>query len=130
MGKVVADEDVVGGGLFAELAEHAHDLAAVEGGVIDDVELELPAEDGPVDGVEVEGEVGFGEGGNVGVQTLPDFGPALLQMAQVGLRWSGRVEFWVGEFGERDQRTLAELTEPEVLRIVDMAQRSRDADVG
>ena len=130
VGEVVADEDVVGGGLLAELAEHAHDLAAMEGGVIDDMEQEFPAGDGPVDGVEFEGEVGFGEGGNVGVQALPYFGPALLQVGQVGLRWSGRVDFWVGEFGERDERTLAELAEPEVLRIVDMAERSGDAGVG
>jgi hypothetical protein len=102
----------------------------MEGGVIDDVEQEFPAGDGPVDSVEIVGEVGFGEGGNVGVQALPYFGPALLQVGQVGLRWSGRVEARVGEFGKRDECTCAELAEPEVLRIVDMAQRSGDAGVG
>ena len=107
MGEVVADEDVVGGGLLAELAEHAHDLAAMEGGVIHDMEQEFPAGDGPVGGVEFEGEVGFGEGGNVGVQALPYFRPVVLQVGQVGLRRSGRVESRVGEFRERDELALA-----------------------
>ena len=80
---MVADEDVVGGGLLAELAEHAHDLAAMEGGVIDDMEQELPAGDGPVDGVEFQGEVGFREGLNIGCADLPT------PRASVAAGWSG-----------------------------------------
>ena len=49
---MVADKDVVGGRLLAELAQHAHDLAAMESGVIDDMEQELPARDAPVNRVE------------------------------------------------------------------------------
>ena len=127
---MVPNKDVVGRGLLAELAQHAHDLATMERGVIDDMEQELPARDRPVNPAEFQPEFDFREGFNRVVQALPHLGPALLQMVQVRLRRSGRKASRVSEFGEWDQLTLAKLAEPEALRIVDMAQRTRDANVG
>lgn len=117
---MVADKDVVGGRLLAELAQHAHDLAAMERGVIDDMEQELPAWDGPVNRVEFECKFGFRESFNIIVQAFPHLAPALLQIVQVRLRRGGGKASRVSEFGEREQLTLAKLAEPETLRIVDM----------
>jgi len=127
---MVADKDVVGGRLLAELAQHAHDLAAMESGVIDDMEQELPARDAPVNRVEFQRKFGFWEDFNIVMKAFPHLAPALLQIVQVRLRRGGRKASRVREFGEWDQLTLAKLAEPEALRIVDMAQRSRDANVG
>src|SRR5580704_813566 len=102
----------------------------MERGVIDDMEQELPAGDGPIDRVEFQPKFGFREGFDIVVQSFPHLAPALLQIVQVRLRRGGRKASRVGEFGERNQLTLAKLVEPEALRIVDMAQRSRDANVG
>ncbi len=87
---MVANKDVVGGRLLAELAQHTHDLAPMERGVIDDVEQELPARDGLVDRVEFQRKFGFREGFNIVVQAFPHLAPALLQIVQVRLRRGGR----------------------------------------
>ena len=127
---MVANKDVVGGRLLAKLAQHAHHLAAMERGVIDDMEQELPAGDCPVDRVEFQRKFGFREGFHMVVQAFPQLAPALLQTVQVRLRRRVGKASRVSEFGEREQLTLAKLAEPEALRIVVMAQRSRDANVG
>jgi len=69
--------------LLAELAQHAHDLPAMERGVIDDMKQELPAGDGPVDRMEFQRKFGFPEGFNIAMQAIPHLAPALLQIVQV-----------------------------------------------
>ena len=95
--------------------------------MIDDMKQKFPAGDGPIPCVEFQRKFGFREGFNVVVQAFPHFAPALLQIVQVEFWWGGRKAFRVREFGEREQLPVAKLGEPDALRIVDMAQRSRDA---
>lgn len=116
-------EQVGGGRDVTELAKHGHDLAAVEGGVVDDVEENLPPGEGegiPVKaaGGEFAVEVGFGSG--VGFETVEDGGPVLFELIERG---SG------SGIGKVDLAAF-ETAEPGSIGVVDMLESSQDGGVG
>jgi hypothetical protein len=116
-------EQVGGGRDVTELAKHGHDLAAVKGGVVDDVEENLPPGDGEGVTVEAAGgefavEVGFG--GGVGFETVEDGGPVLFELIERG---SG------GGIGEVDLAAF-ETAEPSSICVVDMLESGQDGGVG
>jgi len=116
-------EKVGSRGDAAELAEHGHDLAPVQGSVVDEVEDHLPSGDGEGVSVETPGgevavEVGFGV--DVDFEGV-DYGrPVLFELFEVGAG-SG--------VGEVDNAAF-EAGEPNSISVVDMLQGGENGGVG
>lgn len=106
-------EQVGGGRNLVELAEHGHDLAAVKGGVIDDVEEDFPAGAGEGSAVEAGGdEVRFEVRGgfDVGAEAGDDGGPSFFESDKGGAGFGvGEGDLLTGESGE-----------PSSISVVDM----------
>lgn len=69
--EAMVSKQVCAGRLMAELAEHSHDLAAVERGVIGDVQNEFPAWNPMAHGLKLRIEIGFLHSRKVLPEALP-----------------------------------------------------------
>ena len=115
-------EEVGGRRDLSELAEHGHDLAAMEGGMVDDMEDDFPT--GASEGGAVEaggGEVGFevGGGGDVGSEGGDDGGPSFFEIVE------GGAGVGVGE----GNGLSGEPSEPSSIGVVDVLERCEDGGV-
>jgi hypothetical protein len=115
------------GGLDAESAEHSDDLAAMERGMVDGMENDLPARDAEVspighDGGEFGGQVGVGGGFEPLPVALPEFGPRLDEEFEGVLR--------SGAGRQRLSAALDDAAEPDALAVVDVAEGAENAGVG
>lgn len=77
-------EQVGAGRLMAELTEHSHDLAAVERGVIGNVQDELSARNPMAHRKELPVKIGFRPRLNVFAKTFPYGRPELEQSCKIG----------------------------------------------
>jgi hypothetical protein len=126
----VEGEDVEIGRLFAELAEHGKNLAAMQRGMIDGVLKELPDGDAAIDATEIVGEIGFGQGFEIVLQSVVNSGPIFLEGGQIGFGRRIAKEALVANFDERRHGVGVEALQPDALGVIDVAEGAQNGDVG